>query len=269
MIGAVALPALAALAIWWSSTGLLFWLVQRPRASFKWTAGAMTVAAFAAMAGLVLLRDRTGLADAYLGFAIGITLWAWHETMFLLGYISGPRRTPCPPDLKAWPRFLVSTETVIYHEIAIALHGALIIALSWGADNHIAALTYLLLWGMRINAKFLVFLGVPNLSDGLLPSHLTYLSTYFGKRRVTAFFPILISLATIAATVLAFAALAHPAGTFGAVGYTLIAALAVLAVIEHWVLVLPVRDTALWPWARQSSTIGTPLENGASQSWRT
>jgi putative photosynthetic complex assembly protein 2 len=33
-----------------------------------------------------------------------------------------------------------------------------------------------------------------------------------------------------------------------AVGFTLLSGLTVLALIEHWLLVLPLRDAALWRW---------------------
>ena len=246
-------PIIAAALTWWASTGVLIWLVGRERSLHKWIAVAATIGMVAATAAVVALRDADTAIGAYAGFAVGIALWAWHETMFLLGYISGPRRAPCPPNLKMWPRFLVSTQTVIHHEVAIALHAVLILALSIGADNAFAAATFMLLWGMRLNAKLVVFLGAPNISDEFLPPHLTYLSTYFGKRRVTAFFPVFITLATAAATALTYAAAVHAASPFVIIGYVLLATLAWLAVLEHWLLVLPVPDQALWAWAQRKT----------------
>ncbi len=251
MNGAVLAPVLTALAIWWSSTGVLFWLIGRDRRTFAWTASGATALMLTGMVVLLWLRDRTGVGDAYLGFAAGIALWAWHEALFLLGYIAGPRREPCPAGLRTWPRFIVSAQAVIHHELAIAAHALIIVLLSWGAGNGFAALTFLLLWGMRLNAKFVVFLGAPNISEAFVPDHLTYLSTYFGKRRVTLFFPLFITTATAAATALAYTAFLFPVGSFEAVGFTLLATLAVLAVAEHWALVLPIPDSVLWAWARR------------------
>jgi len=248
----IAVPALTAVLIWWSATGILFWLTGRGRGAHLRIAIGLSGLMVAAMGAVVWLRDQTGIGAAYAGFLAGIVLWAWHEAMFLFGYISGPRKTPCPPGLKTWPRFLVSAETVIHHELAIAAHAILLIAMSWGAANPVAAATFCLLWGMRINAKLVVFLGAPNVSDEVLPAHLTYLSTYFGKRRVTAFFPIFITLATSAASIITYIAVQQMAGSFAAIALSLVSALAWLAVLEHWMLVLPIRDTALWPWANQS-----------------
>lgn len=244
-------PLLVATFAWWFSTGVLIWLVGLPRWSFRWTAMGATALMLLGTVGLIALREKTEPIHAYAGFAAGLALWAWHEAMFLLGYISGPRRGRCPQGLKTWPRFLVSAQTIIHHEIGIAVHGAIILALSWGAENQFAAWTYLLLWGMRLNAKFVVFLGAPNISDHFLPAHLTYLSSYFGKRRVTAFFPFLITLATAAATALAYQAVLLEPGSFAAIGVMLLATLAALAVLEHWALVLPVPDGALWSWAQR------------------
>ena len=247
------LPILVSAIAWWLSTGVLFWLVGRPRETHPGTAIAVSVLALVSTACVVLLRDDTSIVGAYAGFAVGLSLWAWHEAMFLLGYIAGPRRTACPTGLKTWRRFLVSAEAIIHHEVAIAIHGLLILALSWHAENQVAAWTFMLLWGMRLNAKLVVFLGAPNISETFVPDHLTYLSTYFGKRRITLFFPLFISIATAAATLICYTAMQAPAGSFEQIGLWLVATLAVLAVLEHWALVLPIPDSALWAWAQQKS----------------
>ncbi|MEM1106146.1 MAG: putative photosynthetic complex assembly protein PuhE [Pseudomonadota bacterium] len=250
---ALVLPCLAAAFVWWASTGVLFWRMGLGQATHALTVAATTAAMGGAMLALLALRPETGAPAAYAGFLCGIAIWAWHEALFLTGYIGGPRRGPCPEGLSTWRRFCVSTEVVIYHEMAIAAHAVLIVALSWGAENMVAMWTFLLLWGMRINAKLVVFLGAPNISGELLPRHLSYLSTYFGRRRITAFFPLFITAATAAATALTYAALLSAPASGGQVGLTLLAALAWLAVLEHWALVLPLPDRALWRWTQQGS----------------
>jgi len=247
-------PVLAAIMIWWMSTGSLLWLVRQGGGVRYGAAIIGSIAAAAATFGVLHLREMDTVAGAYAGFACGIILWAWHESMFLFGYISGPRKTPCPPDLKIWPRFVVSTEAVIHHELAIAAHGFLILPLSIGAPNSIAAMTFFLLWGMRLSSKMIVFLGAPNVSDHMLPPHLSYLSTYFNKRQATALFPIFIALVTGVAFTLAYVGLTEPAGAFTATGLLLLATLASLAVIEHLALVLPVPDAVLWAWAIHKTT---------------
>ena len=251
-------PLLFAALAWWLSTGVVLWLIGRPATTFKWTAwGAGFLMAFATIA-LLHLRGDTSVAAAYGGFVSGLMLWAWHEVMFLLGFVSGPRKAECPPDLALWDRFKVSAATIIHHEVAIAVHAMIIAALSFGAANKIALWTFLLLWGMRLSAKFVVFFGAPNLSESFLPGHLSYLTSYFSKRSGGAFFLGAIAIVTSVAAVLVWLAIEAPVGSFEAVGWILLGSLAVLAVIEHWALVLPLPDAALWRWAIQ----GTETVNG-------
>ena len=40
---------------------------------------------------------------------------------FLMGYVTGPRRSPCPDDAQGWRRFGLALQTVLYHELAIAV----------------------------------------------------------------------------------------------------------------------------------------------------
>ncbi|HIP79930.1 MAG TPA: DUF3623 family protein [Kiloniellaceae bacterium] len=45
------------------------------------------------------------------------------------------------------------------------------------------------------------------------------------------------------------AAFSADADAFAAAGYTLVGAMVVLGTLEHWLLVLPLQDSALWRWA--------------------
>lgn len=253
----LAAPILFALLFWWLSTGAILWLVRLPAATFKWTAAGTTLLLVAASAATYLLRDNVGLAAAYGGFAAGILSWAWHEVMFLLGYISGPNKRPCPPNLSNWPRFVASTRTLIYHELAIAVHAGLIVLITAGAANKIAAWTFLLLWGMRLSAKLIVFFGAPNIADGFLPAHLGYLKTYFAKRSISMFTPIAMSVVTVATALVLYQASLAPLGSFHSAAWLLVGALATLAVFEHLALLMPLPDQALWGWAVKKSPMNS------------
>ena len=52
----------------------------------------------------------------------------------------------------------------------------------WGGANQTGWWTYIVLWSMRLSAKLNLFLGVHNLSESFLPTHLRYLQTYFTRR---------------------------------------------------------------------------------------
>ncbi|MEO0398682.1 MAG: putative photosynthetic complex assembly protein PuhE [Pseudomonadota bacterium] len=265
-MAAMTAPFLIASLLWWASTGAVLWLVRRSPATYKQTAWALTALALAAMLGLVVLRGETSVAAAYGGFAIGLVLWAWHEAMFLLGFVSGSRRAPCPKGLPTLSRFLASTQAVIHHEIGIAVHAVVIALLSWGADNQFAALTFFLLWVMRLSAKLVVFFGAPNVSATFLPGHLQYLDSYFNRNRNMTVFAIAFTLAVTITGVAISTALQMPAYSFSFIGYSLLASLAGLAAIEHLALVLPLPDAALWSWLIKHPT-KTPEETIGAE-WR-
>lgn len=244
-----AAPLAASALIWWVSTCTLLWLVgQRRRVGFG-VAIFLTFLMIGATALVYVLRDDTSQSAAYLGFATGIVLWAWHEAMFLFGYITGPRKSPCPPGLKTWARFKVSAEALIHHEVAIAAHAVIVVLLSLGAENQMVAMTFVLLWAMRLSSKMVIFLGAPNVAAHFLPDHLAYLGSYFKTSRATPWFAVFGIFVTAVAGTLIYLGFTAPAGSFSSAGYLLLAGLAWLAVFEHAVLVMPIPDKALWSWA--------------------
>lgn len=242
------MPAAVAGLVWWLSTGVVLWLIGRPARTYRFTAAGATALGLGATILAAALRNETGAAAAYLGFGAGLACWAWHEVLFLLGYVAGPRRTPCPEKLPLWRRFLVSAEALQHHEISIALHAGVLVALSFGAENAVAAWTYCLLWGMRLSAKMVVFFGAPNLNAQFLPKHLDYLKSYFGARRSALALPAIAIVSAVAAGLVHMAGSAIP-NSFEQTALALLAALAGLAVLEHVALVLPLPDAALFRWA--------------------
>lgn len=242
-------PIVFAALAWWLSTGVIFWLIGLPRATFKWTALGATVLLAGATFMVVALRGDMSLTGAYAGFAAGLALWAWHEVMFLTGFLTGPSRSPCPEGLTGYARFRAGVSAVLHHELAIIAHAGILVWLSWDAANQFALWTFLILWGMRISAKLVVFTGAPNLVDQFMPRHLDYMKTYFSRRAPGSLFAAALVTITTVSVLLAFTAFGHPPGSHASAGFLLLTALAILAVIEHWVLILPVRDPSLWGWA--------------------
>jgi putative photosynthetic complex assembly protein 2 len=59
-------------------------------------------------------------------------------------------------------------------------------------------------------------------------------------------FPFSVTLSTIAAVLLGRQALDNAGNTYLAVGYTLVTTMMVLAILEHWFLVLPLSAAKLW-----------------------
>jgi putative photosynthetic complex assembly protein 2 len=105
---------------------------------------------------------------------------------------------------------------------------------------------------MRQSAKLNLFLGVRNLSEEFLPEHLRYLESYFRKRPMNLLLPVSVTAATMLAALIWREALATHAKPFEIVGFTLVAMMLTLAILEHWFLVLPLPTTALWRWSLRS-----------------
>lgn len=246
-------PLLVALLLWWFSTGAILWLVRLPRATFGWSLGLTASLAAAAAVGLAVTRADTGPVGAYVAFGCALAIWGWHEAAFLMGVVTGPRRTPLPDGATGWARFRASAETVIHHELALAGTAVGIAALGWGAPNPIGALTFALLLGLRLSTKLNIYLGVANLPTTFLPAPLAYLESYFRRRAFNPLFPL--SLAACAGvTVLLGRAALDPTATAGeATGWALLSALSALGLLEHLFLMLPSPDRALWGWALGSA----------------
>jgi putative photosynthetic complex assembly protein 2 len=257
------LPVLYAVFLWWFSTGLILYLDGLPRRTFGWTMLGATALLTAALGLLAADATDQSVFGAYLAFTCGLTVWGWNEVAFLLGYLSGPNREPCPTGVLGWRRFVLAVRTILYHELAILAGAGLVIALSWDAANQIATWTYLVLWAMRLSTKINVFLGVPNLSEEFLPAHLEFLPSYFARRPMNLFFPLAVTASTALLVVLVHAAADSDTNAYTATGMTFLATFVALGLIEHWFLVLPLPASALWSWGLRSrdeiETCGAPV----------
>lgn len=242
------LPALVALFVWWFGTGAVLFArsaVGRAKAATG------RVATGLALLGVALIwataEDQTPLA-ALTAFVGAIALWAWHELSFLTGAITGPRKTPCPPGAKGWRRFRYAAETLIHHELTLAVTTLSLVVWLWHAPNPTAAWTFAILWGMRLSTKFNIFFGAPNVAEELLPDDLRYLATYFARRGPTLLFPISLAAGIGLAVWLASMAFTPGADEFARSAHMLAATLTALGVLEHAFLALPMREAALWRW---------------------
>lgn len=243
------LPTLYALFIWWASTGLVLYLDSLPSRTYRWSLLGATALLPVALVVLELSARSTSPTASYVGFTAALVVWGWLELTFLTGVLTGPRQEGCPAGCGGWRRFGYAVQALLWHELAILGGAALVLALTWGAPNPIGFWTYAILWVMRISAKLNVFLGVPNLSEDLLPQPIAHLKSYLGRRPMNLLFPFSVTLGTVGVVLLAAAAWQAGADEPLATAYILAAALLALAVLEHWFLVLPIQDAALWRWA--------------------
>ncbi len=247
-----AFPVLYALFTWWFSTGVIVYLDGLPKSSFRWSLLAATVLFAVGICGLFVSSADTSITGAYISFTSGLLVWAWQEVSFLMGGVTGPRKQRCHAGCSGWPHFIHAIQTILYHELAIAVSGAVVIALTWGAPNQVGTWLFVTLWVMRLSAKLNVFLGVPNLSEEFLPDHLAFLKSFLSRKPMNLFFPLAVTAATIVAVLLVQRAGAAEASLFEQTAYTFTAAMLILAIVEHWLLVLPLPSTALWKWSLES-----------------
>jgi len=247
-----AAPVLYVLFAWWFSTGVILYLVGLPRRTHKWTMAAFTMLLLGALWAAMQSAGDTGQVAAYVGFTAALAVWAWQEVAFLLGYVTGPRRDPCPTQAQGWQRARLALQTVLHHEIALLALGTALVALTWRQPNQGAAFTFLILWVMRLSAKLNLFLGVRNLNEQFLPAHLGYLQSYFRRRRMNGLFPLSVIAASVAAVVMWELALGNVHDAAGESAAILAATLLSLGLLEHWFMVLPLPSEALWAWGMRS-----------------
>ena len=97
-----------------------------------------------------------------MAFSCIICLWGAQEIAFLSGWLTGPRPEPCPAERnRLHPRLRHAMQAILYHELSLLICGALVVALTWNAENQVGLWTYAALYVLRQSAKINLFLGVP------------------------------------------------------------------------------------------------------------
>ncbi len=245
------IAALVALFAWWFATGAILVVVRRADRS---GAAAHLMSVLWALPLLVLgvagfwhSLGQQSMGAVYLGFGAALMIWGWAELAFLSGIITGPNTRPLRSGVPEWERFIRAWGTVAYHEILLLGMLLALGFLAWEAPNAFGFWTFAVLFFARVSAKLNLYLGVRKVNTEFLPGPLTHLPSHFRISRMNWLFP-------ISVTALSFAvacwlerlwAAASPAE---AAGFALLAALTALALLEHWLMVLPLPDERLWRW---------------------
>jgi putative photosynthetic complex assembly protein 2 len=245
------IAAVSALFVWWFSTGAILWRVKRA------DQGGANAHLWSVLLGLPLLAlgiygiattlQDPGITGVYAAFLSALAVWGWIELAFLSGIITGPNTTPCPPYATQWNRFLRATGTIAWHEVLLIAALILIARASDGAANTVGLWTFAILFFARISAKLNLFFGVPRIHTEFLPKPLAHLASHFRHAPMNWVFPISVTALTFAAA--CWMERAYAAPTDGAfIGHILLTALTLLALLEHWFMVLPLPDEKLWRW---------------------
>ena len=245
------IAALAALFIWWFSTGAILWVVKgadgRGRDGHIWSVLLGLPVLLAGVYWLLASRDDGSVQGAYTAFLAALAIWGWIELAFLSGVITGPNRFACPIGVPPWERFIRAWGTIAYHEILLAAALALLLWLSWGAVNMLGVWTFAVLFFARVSAKLNLFFGVPKINTEFLPEPLKHLPSHFRHAKMNPVFPFSVTALTFA--VACWLERVYAAETAGhTVAFALLASLSALALLEHWLMVLPLPDEKLWRW---------------------
>ena len=246
-------PVLFAIFIWWFSTGVVLLLNGLSRTTFRWSVLISSLLALTALYGLSHTAGTLSIVNAYCAFTCALLVWGWHELTFLTGWLTGPRQMPCTA-ASGWPRFTQAVAAILWHELGILAGGLAIAAITWNAANQVGIWTFAVLWVMRTSAKLNLFFGVRNLSEEFLPAHLAYMGSYFRRRPMNAFLPISIILSSGALVMIGLRAMNIDAIPADRVGLMLVGSMLAMAILEHFLLVLPLSSTAMWRWAMQRRT---------------
>lgn len=247
------LPAVVAALAWWFSTGAILWLVHRwPHVN---GAGAVGLCVTGLIAILVaqMSAAATDAAGAYLSFGAALALWGAIEISFLTGWITGPNRAMCPPDVSGLRRFRLAAGSVMHHEVLIAACLVVLALATLGQGNQTALAVFGTLALMRLSAKLNLFFGAPNLSDGLAPPSLRHLRSYFHHAVFNPLFPVSLLVGATLAAIAATVAISAPPFSSQETGAALTFALLVLALLEHALMMTPLDDSRLWRWAAKKT----------------
>jgi putative photosynthetic complex assembly protein 2 len=250
-------PILFALFVWWFSTGAIIYLDGLPVRTFKWSMLGATAILGAGFYGLWASAGDTTLHGAYIAFAAALAVWAWHEISFYMGYVTGPRQHACREGCSGWAHLGHALQVSLWHELAILVSFGVIVALTWGEANQIGLWTFVILWWMHESARLNVVLGVRNVNAHFLPPHLAYLKSFLNQKPMNLLFPFSVTISTVICAVLGTEAVLAT-DPFEQAGYTFLATMMALAIIEHWFLVLPVPAEAMWNWSMKSREQAKP-----------
>lgn len=245
------IAAISAIFLWWFSTGILLWRVKTADRqggdAHLWSVLLGLPLLLFGVAGLGATAEDGSAHGAYVAFLSALSVWGWAELAFLSGIIAGPNTRPCPAYAPTWERFFRAVGTILWHEVLLIALLLYILTMQHGSANIFGLWTFAILFFARISAKLNLFFGVPRIHTEFLPRPLAHLASHFRRAQMNWVFPLSITALSYASY--CWIDRAMTAQTEGAVvGFTLLAALTLLALLEHWFMVVPLPDQKLWRW---------------------
>ena len=230
--------AIAFVVVLWSvSTAVIFYLDSLAPRTFKFSIVAATGVLLACAIAIVQLQGDDSILAVALSFGAGLLVWGWTEMALYMGYITGPRKHRCADGCSGVHHFGHAISANLWHELVVIAFAILI----YLSANETAFWCYTMLWLMHLSARLNVFLGVRNVSAEFVPEHMDVLKSFLRQRKMNLLFP----FSTAALLALSTYLILLPQ-TFSV---TMAATLAVIGLLEHVLLMLPLPVERMWRWS--------------------
>lgn len=236
--------ALYSVVFWWLSTAAIIYFNFQPhyRAVVFGVALALMLGAIYA---LYAHRQSETVMSAFLTFTAGSIIWAFVEVSFYTGYIVGPQVRPIFTVGPSVIGFFQAIHRSLYHEGLVLGLVALMTLLSIGAKNKFGVYTFLMYWFMHQSAKLNIFLGVANTGREFVPDTVADMTQYMTIAHMNWLFPFSITFCTLLVAKLLKKTGETQEPAWRRVGFSIIGTMALMALLEHWLLVLPLNQS-LW-----------------------
>jgi putative photosynthetic complex assembly protein 2 len=223
--------------LWGASTAGIFFLDSLPTRTFRWSMAAATLVLALCAVTIWQLRDESSTFAIAASFAAALLAWGWTEMSLYMGYITGPRKARCADGCSGVEHFGHAVSANLWHELVVIAFAAAI----WASGNVTAFWCFAMLWLMHLSARLNVFLGVRNVSAEFVPDHMDVLKGFLRRRNMNPLFPLscllLVALITYLVTL---------PQTFSS---TMAVTLAVIGLLEHLLLMLPLPIEKMWHWS--------------------
>ena len=251
MGGSIFIAMLASVFLWWFSTGAILLVVRLLEnhsllTRLKICIFSLPILAFG-LWGIWQTSSNLTIVGSYSAFISAILVWGWIELTFLTGVVTGPNKSQCPKNIPLFEKFIRAWGTLAYHEVSLLLALGLVISLAYGQENHFGIWTFTVLYFARIFAKLNLFLGVPHVNAEFIPEALSHLKSYFKISKLNWFFSISVTILTLT-TVCWVERLFTVQNSYEIIGFSLLFTISLMALLEHWFMVLPIPDARLWRW---------------------
>ena len=251
MGGSIFIAMLAAVFLWWFSTGAILLVVRLTESVNILTKLKVCILSLPILViGLLGIWETSSnltILGSYFAFTSALLVWGWVELTFLTGVITGPNKMQCPENISLFEKFIRAWGTLAYHELLLLIAMGVVIYLAYGNENYFGIWTFTVLYFARIFAKLNLFLGVPHINAEFIPQTLSHLKSYFKISKLNWFFSMSVTLLTLT-TVCWVERLFAVQNSYEIIGFSLLFAISLMALLEHWFMVLPIPDARLWRW---------------------